>query len=96
MYQGRMSNRGADQQLNINRVIYNKNLQLNRGAKQRGSNNASKVLPGIPDLKQKNYSSLRRKKNQPRIQEKYYNEFDGEAFKNSNDNNAPSGKPTFS
>jgi len=67
MHQGRMSNRGADQQLNINRVIYNKNLQLNRGAKQRGSNNASKVLPGIPDLKQKNYSSVRRKKNQPRI-----------------------------
>ena len=51
LYPGKISNRGADQQVNINRVIYNKNLQLNRGAKQRGSNNISKVLPGIPDAK---------------------------------------------
>ena len=52
----------------------------------------SKVSPGIPDSKQKNYSSLRRKKDQPRIHEKYYNEFDGDAIRY--DQNAQTGKPT--
>ena len=33
LYQDRQSNQGTDQGVNINRVIYNKNLQLNRGAK---------------------------------------------------------------
>lgn len=49
LYQERQSNPGTDQGVNINRVIYNKNLQLNRGAKQRGPTNPTRGLPGISD-----------------------------------------------